>query len=166
MIAAVTSGNVRDGTAFVCGNGNRERRGIPQIGRKHQHQRRNDAERKKRIERRQNSAQVSRQTCGESPSDCPCCQSAESRNGARSGSHLQPRLALRALHVIRTRHGHRRRNFRLAMRTHANSHGSPPRWSIYNNRNRPAKKRKDGERRTWHNCSGVKASPLRTRMRN
>jgi hypothetical protein len=58
MVTPVACGTVRVVAVCVNRNGNRERRGIPQIGGRHQHEWRGDAERKERIERRQDSAEI------------------------------------------------------------------------------------------------------------
>jgi hypothetical protein len=121
----------------------RNRGSVAQIGRKHQHQRRNDAEGEKCIQRWQDAAEVAGRPAGKPPHDRACRQPADARNGARSGRDFQPRAAFRTNDVVRARRRFRRGNFRLAMRTHANSHGSPPDANAYNNRIRAPMKRED-----------------------
>jgi hypothetical protein len=132
----------RTGCMHRLGNWNQG--SIAQIRREHQHQRRNDAKREKRVQRRQDAAQVARRTDRKPPGNRARGQSGQGRDRARTGRDLQPRAALRALDIVRARRRFRRGNFRLAMRTHANGHVSPPNENAYNNRNRVPRKRKDG----------------------
>jgi hypothetical protein len=106
--------------------GNRKRGGIAQICREHQHQRRNEAEGEKGVQRRQDAAQVARRTNRKPPHDRASGEPGQGGNRARAWGDLKPRPALGTLDIVRARRRFRRGNFRLAMRTHANSHGSPP----------------------------------------
>ena len=121
----------------------RNRGSIAQIGCKHQYQRRNDAEGEKCIQSWQDTAEVACRPARKPPHDRASRQSADARNDPRSGRDFQPRAALRTNNVVRARRRFWRGNFRLAMRTHANSHGSPPDANAYNNRNCAPMKRED-----------------------
>ena len=123
--------------------GDRSGRSIAQIGSKHKHQRRNDAERKKRVQRWQDAPQVAWRAHRKPPRDRAGGKTRQGRNGARAGGNLQPRAALRTHNIVRTRRCFRRGDLRLAMRTNANGHGSPPGANAYNNRNRARMKRGD-----------------------
>ena len=124
--------------------GNRNERSIAQVRREHQHQRRDDAKREKSVERRKYAAEVARRSNGKPPGNCPRSQPGQGRDRSCAWRDLQSRAALRALDIVRTRRHFGRRNFRLAMRTHAYSQVSPPDTNAYNNRNRAPMKRKDG----------------------
>ncbi len=137
--------------------GDRKRRGIAQISREHQHQRGDDAEREKCVQRRQDAAQVGRRTARKPPGDRAGCKPAKSRNGARPGSDLEARPALRTDDVVGVRRCIRRGNFCLAMRTDANSHGSPPNANAYNNRTGGPMKR--GDKRREQNAAALEESP-------
>lgn len=82
---------------------NRNCRGIAQICREHQNQRRNDAKREKCVQRRQDFAQVARRTGGKSPGNCAGCKASQGRNRARARSDFELRRALRALDIVRAR---------------------------------------------------------------
>ena len=88
--------------------GNRNQGGIAQICREHQHQRRNDAEREKGVQRRQGAAQVGRRTGGKSPGDRSGDKTGQGGNVARSGRDLKPRPALRTHDIVRARRRFRR----------------------------------------------------------
>ena len=133
---------------IMNGQWNRKRGSISQTRGERQHQRRNNAESEERVERRQHAAQVARQIRGKLPGNRSSGKPAKRGSRARPGSNFQPRAAFRTLHIVRARHGNRRGNLRLAMRTHANGHGSPPFKSTYNNRNRLTMKREDGYRKS------------------
>jgi hypothetical protein len=122
--------------------GNGSRGSIAQICRQHQYQRRNDAEGEKCVQRGQDSAEIAHGPARKPPGDRASRKPAERGNRARPGSDFKPRPALRTCDVVRTRRSFRRGNFRLAMRTDANSHSSPPGASAYNNRKRAPMKRR------------------------
>jgi len=147
MPATNAAGAVARRTGIMGRLGNRTRGGIAQIGREYQHQRRNDAEREKCVQRRLDAAQVARRTTRKLPGDGAGRKPAEGRNRARPGSDLEPRPTLRTLDVVRVRRRFRRGNFRLAMRTNSNGQGSPPNANAYNNRIGGPMKRGDKRRK-------------------
>jgi hypothetical protein len=117
-------GGLRNGT---CGS-------IAQVCREHQHQRGNDAEREKCVQSRQDASQVACRSNGKAPRNRASSETGQRRDRARTGRDFEPRPALWTLDIVRACRCFRRRNFRLAMRTHANSHASPPSSNAYNNR--------------------------------
>jgi hypothetical protein len=132
-------------TGSMGGLWSRNRGSIAQICREHQYQRRNDPEREKRVQRWQDATQFARRADRKPPRDRAGGETCQGRDRARPGRNLQPRAALRTIDIVRARRRFRRRNFRLAMRTHANSHCSPPNANAYNNRNRGIKEREKPE---------------------
>jgi hypothetical protein len=139
VVAARAMACRRWGVSWLGGG---SRGGIAQIGCQHQRQRRNDAEGEKCIQRRQDAAQVARRAAGEPPGNRAGRKAAEGGNRARTGSDFEVSPALRTHDVVRVRRRFRRGNFRLAMRTYANRHGSPPSANAYNNRKRAPMKRR------------------------
>lgn len=133
-------------TRSMGGFWGRNRGSIAEICRKHHHHRRNDAEREKRVQRRQDATQVARRADGKPPRDHASGETRQCRDRARPGRDLQSCAALRTLDIVRACRRFRRRNFRLAMRTHANSHRSPPDANAYNNRIGAPMKRGDERR--------------------
>jgi len=132
--------------SMSCGGvgrlGDWRQRRVAQICRRHQNERRNDAERKKAIKSREDRAEIVRGPRGEFPDDCPREKTRKCGNRARAGRGLKPRAALRAHDIVRSSRSFRRWNFRLAVRTYTNGHASPPETIAYNSRNRGPKKQR------------------------
>ena len=82
---------------------NRNGRRVPQIRREHQNERRDDAEGKKRVQRRQNPAQVSARMDRQPPRNSPGSKAAKSRDRPRIRRNLKARAALGTLEAKRVR---------------------------------------------------------------
>lgn len=66
----------------MCGQRNRKRGGVPEVGRKHHDQRRDHAKSEERVQRGQDACQVAGCSGGELPGYRPGSQSREGRDGA------------------------------------------------------------------------------------